>query len=350
MTTGKRTRILAWGLGLLGVVVAAGAVYGYTTWRSVEREDFDPAAAREALAAVRASTTTSTVPPPAATPTTAPATTSPAPAAAAAAGEPPVRGPTGVDAYLLAGSDGGPSLGRADVVFLAVDPPDAAPVLVSVPRSLAVTSPCTGAPVRLALLLRGCGGVAGPSVVAVALEDLTGLRVGHFAVVGYDGFVRIVDALGGVEVCSDTARGIDGTVIVPAGCTLVDGEAARFWVASRFHDELVDGQWRAVAGDGDAARRRRQMDMLGKLVDRLGSVGSVGQLVGIAGGLTDTFVLDSGLGLPDAAALAWEVRGSGLRTVSLPVTSRLVDGVYIQELTEPFATTLSRLYPPAAGW
>lgn len=262
-----------------------------------------------------------------------------------------MRAPTGVDAYLLAGSDGGPSLGRADVVFLAVDPSDAAPILVSVPRSLAVPSPCTGAPVRLALLLRGCGGVAGPSVVAVALEDLTGLGVSHFAVVGYDGFVRIVDALGGVEVCSETARGIDGTVIVPAGCTLLDGEAARFWVSSRFQDELVDGRWRAVAGDGDAARRRRQMEMIGRLVDRLGSLGSAGQLVGIAGSLTDTFVLDAGLGLPKAASLAWEVRGSGFRAVSLPVASGLTpDGTYVEYLTEPFATTLSRLYHPAAGW
>ena len=261
-------------------VLAYGGWLGFNLWadwRSVERVDFNPAAARERIAET---------PTPPASPDQfvddapidftneiplffeiedrnpaieeRPETTTTEAGAATTLLPPPTSPSTGYTGYLLIGSDGTPSAGNADAIFLAVES-GSGPILVSVPRSLYINNPCTGTPMRLSLLLQGCPGLAGGAdLVALALEDFTGVQIAHFAVVGYDGFGRIVDGFGGIEICSDTARGINGEIIVPAGCSLLDGAAATFWVTNRSQDELVDGQWRAVSGDDELSRLQRE--------------------------------------------------------------------------------------------
>ncbi|NIA26347.1 MAG: hypothetical protein GWP04_12445 [Gammaproteobacteria bacterium] len=350
------------------IIVAAGLAYGgwygyqlWAGWQSVERVDFDPSAARVRLAALSAPAAspeqfvdddsvdfTNVIPvpfevdyrksgidvfaPPETTTTDAEA---PAPLP-----PPPTSPPAGYTGYLLIGSDGTPSVGYADAIFLAIDA-GGGPILVSVPRSLYINNPCTGTPMRLSLLFQGCPGVAGGAdLVALALEDFTGVRIAHFVAIGYNGFGRIVDALGGVEICSDTARGVGGQVIVPAGCNLLDGNAAFFWVHNRTQDEFVDGQWRAVAGDDELTRLQRQRVAILALYRRVGSLGSAGALMSVAQSVSDTFALDSGFSLSQAVNLAWSMRG-GLRQLWIPVRSELTpDGRYVLYPTEPFSVTL----------
>lgn len=381
MAKGSRLRLVFLAAaGVVAVSLVAGLGYALIVWGSIEREDFDPEAAKQAFAAVAprpdaAPDTLAEVlddidlPPPgvevprvgpdwerlafeaiierasdASSDTTQPAPLAPAPPAPAA--------PASVNAYLLVGSDGKPSFGRADVVFLLIDPADAGPILVSVPRSLYITNPCTGEPARLAVMLAGCPGVAsGPNLVALALEDFTGVGVDGFAAVGYDGFVDIVDALGGVEICVDFPRGINGVVIIPTGCNLADGKSAQFYVTIRTQDELVDGQWRALEGDSASTRRQRQIEVIIRLYDRLTSFSSVGSLVSLGSSLSHTFVLSSGLSIGDASSIALGMRGAGLRLVSIPgEVATTAEGKYVINPTEPFKQTLARVYAPAAGW
>lgn len=375
MAKGSRLRLVFLaGAGVVGVSLLAGVGYALFVWSSIEREDFDPEATREAFAAVvpRPEAAPDTLaealddielpPPGVEIPRVGPdwerlsdptsVTTQPAPEVST---PPPTRAPAApasVNAYLLVGSDGRPSFGRADVVFLLIDPPDAGPILVSVPRSLYITNPCTGELARLAVMLAGCPGVAsGPNLVALALEDFTGVGIDGFAAVGYDGFVEIVDALGGVEICVDFPRGINGLAIIPTGCNLVDGRSAQFYVTNRSQDELVDGEWRALEGDGSSARRQRQIEVIFRLYDRLTSFSSVGSLISLGSSLSHTFVLSSGLGIGDAGAIAWGMRGAGLRLVSIPgEVATTADGKYVVNPIEPFKQTLAPVYGPAAGW
>jgi len=362
--TSRRVLLVA-GIITCAAVLAYGGWFGYhlwAGWQSVERVDFNPAAARERLAEVQAPPAspeqftddapvgfTNVIPipfdtdyhntgidvlkPPESTTTAAGDAPAPLP--------PPLTSPrVSLTGYLLIGSDGTPSAGHADAIFLAIKS-GGGPILVSVPRSLYITNPCTGTPMRLSLLLQGCPGVAGGAdLVALALEDFTGVQIAHFAVIGYTGFGRIVDGLGGITICSDTARGVNGEVIVPAGCNLLDGTAATFWVTSRSEDEFVDGQWRAVAGDDELTRLQRERVAMFGVYQRIGSLGSPGALASLAQSVSDTFALDSGFSLSQAVNLAWSMRG-GLRQLSIPVRSELTaDGRYVLYPTEQFSVTL----------
>ncbi len=365
----------------LVVVLIAGGVWAVVLWGTIGTEDINTAELRRAIEAApqqtspadtlpdvlddievpvtvatippsepATTTTTSTAPVETTTSTAAPATTSststiPAPPKGQGA-------PSSVNAYLLIGSDGTPSFGRADVIFLMVDPPGATPVLVSISRSLYVPSPCDDEPRRLAVLFSGCGDMGGGSgTVALALEDFTGIDIDHFVAVGFTGFPRIVDALGGIQICVDHARGIDGEIIVPAGCNLANGTTAQWWVSNRFQDELVDGTWRAVAGDGAESRSRRQYKAMLEMYKSLSSVSSPGAIAGLASSLSDTFVIDSGLSITKGAQIAWSLRSRGLATLSIPTETHITpEGKYVAVPTEPFNVTLSRAYAPAAGW
>jgi LCP family protein required for cell wall assembly len=356
-------------LGAVALVwVGWVVVSGWQSWQSVERVDFDPVTARQQLDAHRAtsttetSTTTTTAPvqvdleivPPlseepdvagylATTTTTTTAPELPAPA-------PSKR--SSITAYLVGGSDGSPSIGNADLIMLLIDPSDAAPIVVSVPRSLYVTNPCTGQPGRLALTLQGCPGVAGGvDLFAIALEDFTGLNINHFGVIGYDGFQPMVDAAGGIEVCSDNARGQGGQVIIPAGCNLVDGTAAAWWVTNRSQDELVDGVWQAVDGDSELSRNARQRQMILKMFSRLTSLSSAGSITSVLSAVSNNIVMDGSLSLGGAASIAWSMRGQAIRQIGIPTRGEtLSDGRFVLYPTQSFMATLATVYPPAASY
>ena len=242
--------------------------------------------------------------------------------------------------YLLAGSDGSPSVGRADVIYMAIK--GSGTVLYTIPRSLYLPNPCTGEPVRAALLLRGCPGVAsGPSLLALGLSEFTGVDVKGFAVVGYSGFPRIVDALGGITICSDTARGQGGKVIIPAGCNRIMGAPAAWWVTSRSQDELVDGEWQAVPGDDELSRSSRQSVALKAVISKVLSFGSAGSLVGVANQVPGTFALGGHVHL--RGGQPGHVGPNGYHISSIPTESKVTpDGIWVLYPTEPFSATLAR--------
>jgi LCP family protein required for cell wall assembly len=76
--------------------------------------------------------------------------------------------------------------------------------------------------------------VGGAALLAQTVEQATGLRLDHYAEVGFGGFADLVDALGGVRVCptapiDDPLAGID----LPAGCQTLDGRNALGYVRTR---------------------------------------------------------------------------------------------------------------------
>ncbi|OBF74309.1 LytTR family transcriptional regulator [Mycobacterium sp. 852002-51613_SCH5001154] len=76
--------------------------------------------------------------------------------------------------------------------------------------------------------------MGGAPLLAQTLEQATGLRLDHYAEIGFGGFAGLVDALGGVTVCpttplSDPLAGID----LPAGCQKLNGRNALGYVRTR---------------------------------------------------------------------------------------------------------------------
>ena len=236
---------------------------------------------------------------------------------------------------------------RADVIMLALIPSDGSnPLLVSVPRDLYLDNPCGGGRERINAALNGCGAVSGPDLLAVAIEDFTGIPVDHYVVFDFDGFARVIDAAGGVEVCVDHPTFDTNTtpdLNLPAGCSTLDGRMALSWVRSRKTRQMVDGVERSVPGVGDHTRQARQRQVVLQMIQRLSGYSSPAQIVSLAQSLPGAFVLDSGLSLTGAVGIAWDLRGraGSIRTPTIAVTSyTTADGAWVALPTRPFAETI----------
>jgi LCP family protein required for cell wall assembly len=131
---------------------------------------------------------------------------------------------------LATGGDLGSS--RTDTILLVHMPGVGAgstPTMVSLPRDSYVPIPGHGKGKINAAFAMG-----GAPLLAQTVEQATGLRLDHYAEVGFGGFPALVDALGGVTVCptepiNDPLAGIN----LPAGCQKLDGRNALGYVRTR---------------------------------------------------------------------------------------------------------------------
>jgi LCP family protein required for cell wall assembly len=214
------------------------------------------------------------------------------------------------EAYLLIGVDEGEVL--ADAIILVLDPTAGGrPIMVSLPRDLWVWNECRSRFTRINEGLVGCRGVAtGAELMAIMVEDYTGIQVDHLARINFGGFARLVDAMGGITVCVDhPTRDFNASLDIPqAGCHDADGAMALAWVRSRNTEQLIDGEWRVTAGS-DFARQRRQQDVLFQLADRAAGFNTPGALSETLGAVSASVRLNSNWTFTQAVGVGWRHRG-----------------------------------------
>ena len=101
--------------------------------------------------------------------------------------------------------------------------------------------------------------VGGPKCLVKVIQKLSGLSVNRFMAVDFAGFSKMVDALGGVEVCSTTPLEDYelGTVLPNAGRQMVDGHTALQYVRAR---QVT------TETNGDYGRIKRQQLFLSSLL------------------------------------------------------------------------------------
>lgn len=103
----------------------------------------------------------------------------------------------------------------------------------------------------------------GPNLTVRTVENMTHVKIDHYLEVDFTSFMKTVDVLGGVEICTadplkDAYTGLD----LPAGThTLMGGEALQY-VRSRHID-----------GAADLGRMKRQQRFMAALIDRATSSG-----------------------------------------------------------------------------
>ncbi len=122
--------------------------------------------------------------------------------------------------------------GRTDTILLVHVPAfssGTAATMVSIPRDSYVEIPRHGRD-----KINAAYALGGPALLARTVEQATGVRLDHFAEIGFSGFAALVDAVGGVTLCpakpiSDPLAGIE----LPAGCQHLDGRAALGYVRTR---------------------------------------------------------------------------------------------------------------------
>ena len=85
----------------------------------------------------------------------------------------------------------------------------------------------------------------GPKCLVKVIQKLSGLSVNRFMAVDFAGFSNMVDALGGVEVCSTTPLEDYelGTVLSNAGRQMVDGHTALNYVRARQVTTEINGDY-----------------------------------------------------------------------------------------------------------
>ena len=155
----------------------------------------------------------------------------------------------------------------------------------------------------------------GAPLLIDTFEQMSGLRIDHYIEVNFVGFVRMVDALGGVEIC--TKKDIDDPkshLVLPAGRHILDGVDSLKYVRTRQFDGL-----------GDLGRMKRQQEFAGAMLRKATSAGvllnPVTMLDFIKSAL-DSVVTDQGLSQGDLLTLGKQLRNlsaSNVRTLTIPL-------------------------------
>jgi LCP family protein required for cell wall assembly len=102
----------------------------------------------------------------------------------------------------------------------------------------------------------------GPKCLVKEIQKLSGLSINRFIAIDFAGFVKMVDALGGVEVCSTTPLHDAelGTVLAHAGHQVLDSKSALDYVRAR----KITTEY-----NGDYGRIKRQQLFLSSLLRSL---------------------------------------------------------------------------------
>ncbi|WP_392891398.1 LCP family protein [Streptomyces sp. LN699] len=195
--------------------------------------------------------------------------------------ERPTHLANGSQNILLIGSDSrsgkgnakyGPDRGtqRSDTVILLHLPADRkSAAAVSIPRDLMTEVPsclkADGQRTREQLAQFNWAFEWGGAACTIrTVEKLTGIRIDHHMVVDFVGFKRMVDAVGGVEVClGRPVNDTEAKLRLPAGRNLLRGEQALGFVRARH----------SLGNGSDTDRMERQQQFLGSLVNKVQSNG-----------------------------------------------------------------------------
>ena len=256
------------------------------------------------------------------------------------------------DTVLLMGADATGYL--ADSIILALFPEGGAPpAMVSIPRDLYLYNFCSEDYRRVNANLGGCTGYAnGPELLALTIEDFTGVAVDHFARIDFEGFVELVNGLGGVDICFEYPTRDEKAMldIAEPGC-YSDGATALAYARSRNAEQLVDGEWQRAWGS-DFARQRHQRELLLKLAGGLRDSSRVGLLLALQD-LSHTLRLDQGWSVSEAVdwALRYrEMAPSQVAQLNVPVEDyRTPAGAQVLVPTQAFREVLSQWWAPAGG-
>lgn len=170
----------------------------------------------------------------------------------------------------------GESQARADVIIVATIRPDAKEVsMFSIPRDTRVTIEGHGKDKINHAMAYG-----GIPLITDAVELLLGIQIDHAVKVNFDGFINVIDALGGVnvDVPEKMYKPLEAIDLLPGYQTLY-GE-----------DALAFVRWRGD-GTGDYGRIARQQQFITALTEKVKNM-SIGQALDVLDAVMDSIETD----------------------------------------------------------
>jgi polyisoprenyl-teichoic acid--peptidoglycan teichoic acid transferase len=233
--------------------------------------------------------------------------------------------------YLVVGSDARDGLDsqRTDTIMIVrVDPAEEQASVLSLQRDLVVPIAGAGETGRINSAYSMGTPDQGRQRLIDTIRENFSIELHHYVEVSFEGFSRLVDAVGGVPLFFDSAVRDEesGFFQQELGCQTLNGDMALRLVRSRHLEYMTPDGWESD-GYADLGRITRQQIFMEEALKRtLGEVRSnpskITQLIDIG---TDTVGLDSGLGIGDIRDLAdrfQDFSTSALRTYALPVVDR----------------------------
>jgi LCP family protein required for cell wall assembly len=254
----------------------------------------------------------------------------------------PAPSADGSTTFLLVGSDAREGMSTADMkrlhlgtvataagrradtmLMLHISPQHGTVTVVSLPRDSYVTIPAhrsatDGTEVRQSRSkLNSAYAWGGAPLTVATVERSTGVRIDHYLEIDFLGFVRLVDAIGGVDVCAPTRlHDHKAGLRLPKGVTHVDGETGLAYVRARHLDARAD-----------LGRIDRQQRFLGSMVDRVTSRDVLldpRALVRFLNAALDAVRADPGLTEKELVALGTDLRhasGKDVRFRTVPIAN-----------------------------
>ncbi|WP_166354990.1 LCP family protein [Phytoactinopolyspora limicola] len=215
----------------------------------------------------------------------------------------PADGPEGSLTFLLGGLDGPdvvdvyqPGAARTDTIMLAHFPDGRERgYVVSIPRDTYIDIPGHGDN-----KINAAYSFGGPPLFVQTIEQLTGIRMDHLALIDWEGFRGLTDSVGGVPMHFSEPTVLNDGSELPPGHHVLDGEQALKYVSVR-----------KQLPEGDFDRVRRQQNYLRSLMDELMSSGTFtnfGKMTSVADAVGDTVRVDESLSAMDLAGLGWSMR------------------------------------------
>src|SRR3954451_2717675 len=231
--------------------------------------------------------------------------------------------------YLLVGSDSregltrkqelalgtGKGSGRRNDTIMLLHTGSGPNLLMSIPRDSIVDIPGHGRTKINAAFSYG-----GPKLLVQTIESETGIRVDHYIEIGFGGFVNVVDAVGGIQICPKAAmKDPLADLDIAKGCQHADGKTALGYARSRH-----------TSGLGDIDRARHQREVVSAVGHKAVSPWSVINPVRyfrIASSGADALTVGKDTGLLATLRFAWamtRVDGNSGLTCGVPIADLAV--------------------------
>ncbi|MGY1856603.1 LCP family protein [Modestobacter sp. SYSU DS0290] len=142
--------------------------------------------------------------------------------------------------------------------------------------------------------------LGGPSLLIQTVEQLTGVRIDHYAAIDFDGLIQMTDDLGGVDVVVQETTS-NGPYTFDAGVNHLNGDQARWYVGQRYD---------LPGGDFDRVKRQQNYlrAMFGKLFSQ-NVFSSPAALDDTLLAVTSAVAVDDGLSNGDMLGMTYSLRG-----------------------------------------
>ncbi|MFF5025970.1 LCP family protein [Streptomyces collinus] len=155
----------------------------------------------------------------------------------------------------------------------------------------------------------------GPTLLVRTIEYNTGLHIDHYVEIGFGGFAKIVDAVGGVEITIDKGfKDKDSGADFKSGKQTLNGEEALAFVRTRH----------AFAAQ-DLQRTKNQQKFLAALAHQVATPSTVLNpftFYPTMGAGLDSLTVDKDMGLWDLASMFWAMKGvsgGGGTSLNMPI-------------------------------